>query len=83
MRLIPASLRRRACGTALLAVAALLAGACRSRPVAATDGTSGARLHAVLINGGGNRGQNYQSHFLHVQHMYRVLLDADSPPPQS
>lgn len=32
-----------------------------------------ARLHAVLLNGGGPKEQNFQSHLLHLQHLARML----------
>ena len=40
---------------------------------------SGARraarhVHVVMINGGGTREQNYQSHLLHLQQLLQVLL---------
>jgi len=38
-----------------------------------------ARLHAVLVNGGGNRSANYQSHYLHVRAMLDVLATAGVP----
>jgi thiol-disulfide isomerase/thioredoxin len=38
-----------------------------------------AHLHAVLVNGGGNRSGNYQSHYLHVRSMLDVLASARVP----
>lgn len=45
---------------------------------------SGARraarhVHVVMINGGGTREQNYQSHLLHLQQLLQVLLQAKVP----
>ena len=39
----------------------------------------GARTHVLLINGGGNRRINYQSHLLHVKRIYRILNEAGVP----
>ncbi len=38
-----------------------------------------ASTHALLINGGGNRRINYQSHLLHVKRIYRLLSEAGVP----
>ena len=38
------------------------------------------RVHAVLINGGGNRAGNYYSHYVHLQKMLGVLDVAGVPP---
>jgi len=38
-----------------------------------------ARTHALLINGGGNRQINYQSHLLHVNRIYGLLGEAGVP----
>lgn len=40
------------------------------------------RLHAVLVNGGGTRGGNYQSHVLHLRAVLRVLDAARVPTDQ-
>lgn len=40
------------------------------------------RTHALLINGGGNRRINYQSHLLHVKRIYRLLSEAGVPDKQ-
>jgi len=37
------------------------------------------RTHALLINGGGNRQINYQSHLLHVKRIYRLLSESGVP----
>jgi len=37
------------------------------------------RTHALLINGGGNRRINYQSHLLHVNRIYSLLTEAGIP----
>jgi thiol-disulfide isomerase/thioredoxin len=47
---------------------------------AAASGTiDPARLHAVLINGGGDRGGNYYSHYVHLRSLLRVLDAAAVP----
>ncbi len=40
------------------------------------------RTHALLINGGGNRRINYQSHLLHIRRIYRLLHEAGVPTEQ-
>jgi thiol-disulfide isomerase/thioredoxin len=40
------------------------------------DGAVSARTYVLMINGGGRREHNYQSHLLHVQALLRVLLQA-------
>lgn len=40
------------------------------------------RVHAVLINGGANRGINYQSHVIHLREVLRLLESAGVPPDQ-
>src|SRR5215475_13017511 len=35
-----------------------------------------ARLHVLMINGGGSPAQNYQSHLLHVRQLLALLLQA-------
>ncbi len=36
-------------------------------------------IEVLMINGGGNRSINYQSHLLHLKQMNRLLLDAGLP----
>jgi thiol-disulfide isomerase/thioredoxin len=40
------------------------------------DHEATAHLHVLMINGGGKRAQNYQSHLLHVEQLLQVLLKA-------
>ena len=61
----------------LLLVAVLLA-ACRARAVA-PDASPVARLHVVMVNGGGSKAQNYQSHFLHLRRLLALLDGAGVP----
>jgi len=76
--------RRRA---AVLLLLLLAAGACRfTRPSSqSTRGRSDgrpevARLHVLMINGGGSREQNYQSHLLHLRALQDLLARAGVPP---
>ncbi len=46
-------------------------------PVVLAD--DGVRTHALLINGGGDRRINYQSHLLHVKRLYGLLDEAGVP----
>jgi thiol-disulfide isomerase/thioredoxin len=75
-------------------VALLLAvPACRARPVAGAPARAAERLHVLIVNGGGSKAQNYQSHLLHVRRLLEILraqgvpasritvLDADGPDP--
>jgi thiol-disulfide isomerase/thioredoxin len=39
-----------------------------------------ARLHVLMINGGGRPGQNYQSHLLHVRELLALLLQGGARP---
>jgi thiol-disulfide isomerase/thioredoxin len=39
-------------------------------------------LHVLMINGGGTREQNYQSHFLHVEHVLDLVTAAGVPSKQ-
>ena len=50
-----------------------------SAVLAGDETVDGARTHALLINGGGNRRINYQSHLLHVNRIYRILNEAGVP----
>src|SRR4030095_14247218 len=70
--------------TALVALIAVFA--CRSmRPLAAAPGRpvavpiDVARLQVLMINGGGTRNQNYQSHLLHLRGLHDVLQRAGVP----
>ena len=47
--------------------------------LAGEEAGDAARTHALLINGGGNRRINYQSHLLHVNRIYRILNEAGVP----
>lgn len=64
----------RAIGCGLLLIAALAP--VPSRVVAAGDA---ANTHALLINGGGTRRINFQSHLLHIERIYRLLNEAGVP----
>ena len=46
--------------------------ACQVRPVAG-EPSSLDRLHVIVVNGGASKGQNYQSHFLHVRRLLDLL----------
>ncbi len=46
------------------------------RPAAAEGG---GRWHAILLNGGGTRAQNFQSHLLHVRELFALLGRAGIP----
>ena len=73
---------------ALLVLCALVAAACRPAPLAPVASIASplavlgqpppdmARLHVLMINGGGRRPQNYQSHLLHVRELLALLLQA-------
>jgi thiol-disulfide isomerase/thioredoxin len=37
-------------------------------------GRTSPHLHVVMVNGGGNKNINYQSHLLHVQHLHDLLV---------
>ena len=54
------------------ALAALVLVACQVRTVAG-EPASLDRLHVAVINGGASKGQNYQSHFLHVRRLLALL----------
>ena len=49
-------------------------GATSDRPAPAND-----RLQVILINGGGRRESNFQSHLLHVKEFYRLLSRSGVP----
>ncbi|GIW42977.1 MAG: hypothetical protein KatS3mg077_0259 [Candidatus Binatia bacterium] len=79
-------------GLCMVCVAAGMHASCR-RPVADPAAPGGgpllaaagpaldpARLYVLLINGGGNREQNYRSHFLHLRHVVELLSAAGVPP---
>jgi thiol-disulfide isomerase/thioredoxin len=69
--------------TALIALAVVFA--CRSvRPLAAAPAPLAApadvgRLQVLMINGGGTKAQNYQSHLLHLRGLHDVLQRAGVP----
>ena len=46
-------------------------------PVARAGDADG--VHALLINGGGSRAINYQSHLLHIERIHRLLREAGVP----
>lgn len=83
--------RRAACGQPsgralrllIAAAGALLASACNLgaplRALRVTDTDPMARLHVLMIDGGGRREQNYQSHLLHIRELLGLLLDAHVP----
>ena len=71
-------LRRPARATGLLAAALFLV-ACRARAVA-PDLSPTAHLHVLMVNGGGSKVQNYQSHFLHLRRLLELLGRAGVPP---
>ncbi len=78
----------------MLALCALVAAACRPAqlaPVASVPSPLAAlahpapdmaRLHVLMINGGGRPPQNYQSHLLHVRELQALLLQASAHPDQ-
>ena len=43
-------------------------------------GAGEGRFEAVLVNGGGSRKSNFQSHLLHLRELYELLLASDVPP---
>ncbi|HUI25918.1 MAG TPA: C13 family peptidase, partial [Candidatus Kryptonia bacterium] len=53
-------------------IALLLAAGCTSRSLRPTASSS-PRLHAVLINGGGDVANNYQSHLSHIRSLLAIL----------
>ncbi len=52
--------------------------ACRVRAVA-PDVSPVAHLHVLMVNGGGSKAQNYQSHFLHLRRLLELLARAGVP----
>ena len=52
--------------------------ACRARAVA-PDVSPVARLYVLMVNGGGSKAQNYQSHFLHLRRLLELLARAGVP----
>jgi thiol-disulfide isomerase/thioredoxin len=65
---------------ALALVLALALAGCQARRPAGTQPAPSERLHVLLINGGGNASQNYQSHLLHVRQLLELLGRAGVPP---
>ena len=70
--------------TALVALAVVFA--CRPAPPLAAAPTrppgppaDTSRLHVLMINGGGTKSQNYQSHLLHLRGLHDVLQRAGVP----
>jgi thiol-disulfide isomerase/thioredoxin len=70
--------------TALVALAVVFA--CRSAPPLAAAPSrpsvpplAAARLQVLMINGGGTKSQNYQSHLLHLRGLHDVLQRAGVP----
>jgi len=53
-----------------------------SPPAAVAPPVDTARVHALLLNGGGSPRQNFQSHLLHVRQVLALLEDAGVPPDQ-
>src|SRR5262249_40417408 len=75
--------RRRVAAVVLLTVAIC---ACRStRPATSAPRRPAdaradvAHLHVLMVNGGGSREQNYQSHLLHLRALYALLQRAGVP----
>lgn len=75
---------------AWLAGVAFLLGSCATPPAYVRPGSGPEageeidpkRIHAVLINGGGRRAINYQSHVIHLREVLGVLESAGVPPAQ-
>src|SRR2546426_5481998 len=71
-----------------LGACALVAAGCRRPPrPAEKPGPAGAadpleHLHVLMLNGGGSKAMNYQSHLLHVQQLLDVLFHAGVRPDQ-
>src|SRR2546428_791230 len=75
---LSASPRRRPSRATSLLATALFVVACRARAVA-PDVSPGAHLHVLMVNGGGSKAQNYQSHFLHLRRLLELLARAGVP----
>src|SRR3989441_6432613 len=73
-----ASPRRRPSRATSLLATALFVVACRARAVA-PDVSPGTHLHVLMVNGGGSKAQNYQSHFLHLRRLLELLARAGVP----
>ena len=75
-------LRRAAHSLVVLGVCALVAAGCRRQPLPATKpafpraGDAFDRVHVLMVNGGGSKAMNYQSHLLHVRQLLDVLRRA-------
>src|SRR5881296_1227820 len=75
-----------ACGVLALGACAFVGAGCRRQPLPAEKpGPSRApepleQLHVLMLNGGGSKAMNYQSHLLHVQQLLDVLLHAGVRP---
>ncbi|HJQ84900.1 MAG TPA: thioredoxin fold domain-containing protein [Candidatus Binatia bacterium] len=52
--------------------------ACRARPVAGES--TAPRLSVLIVNGGGSKAQNFQSHLLHVRRLLTLLREQRLPP---
>jgi thiol-disulfide isomerase/thioredoxin len=65
---------------AVALLTALLLSACRATAVRGETPAPTARLHVLVINGGGAPAQNYQSHFLHVQRLLALLEETGVEP---
>jgi thiol-disulfide isomerase/thioredoxin len=63
-----------------LAAALFVLSACRNPHPAPGAASPVERLHVVIINGGGTKAQNYQSHLLHVRRLLELLGQAGVPP---
>src|SRR5262245_38882938 len=77
---VASHLRARAARAAALLFVSMLAGACRAAPPEARPAAAGhvlawepARMHVLVINGGGRPPQNFQSHLLHVRQLVDYL----------
>src|SRR5437762_1474883 len=81
-------LRRAAHALVVLGVCALVAAGCRRQPLPAAKpalprvGDAVDRVHVLMVNGGGSKAMNYQSHLLHVQQLLDVLRHAGIRPDQ-
>src|SRR5438128_6113598 len=70
--------RRRPSRASSLLATALFVVACRARAVA-PDVSPRAHLYVLMVNGGGTKAQNYQSHFLHLRRLLALLARAGVP----